>query len=105
MPNRGYQNLKGINNKLKTINPGKQNVNMHKIPNPSFNYRNRADDINASTDTPMEVYLRSVEGMPMTSMEDANNRRFKKPSTSNNQYRARPGIHQTPLQEYQMQTL
>ena len=70
---------------------------MHKIPNPSFNCRNQIDDFNALTDTPMEVYLRSVEGVPMASMEGANNRRFKKPSTSNNQYRARPGIDQTPL--------
>ena len=58
---------------------GQKNVHIYKAPNPSFNFRNRNNAFNASNETPMEVYLRSVDGAPISRIADANERRFKKP--------------------------
>ena len=103
LPNRvGHPTLKG---KAKAnLATGQSNIHMYKVPNPSFNYKNRNRIFEASNETPMEVYLRSVEGAAMARISDANERRFKKPQTSAQQYRSRLG-HAEHLQEYQMQTL
>ena len=53
--------------------------NMYKIPNPSFNYKNRTSTMNSSNETPMEVYLKSVDNQALARISDANERKMKKP--------------------------
>ena len=69
------------------LTTGQKNIHMYKVPNPSFNYKNRNNAFNATNETPMEVYLRSVDGATIARMSETNERRFKKPQTSAQQYR------------------
>ena len=81
-PNRtGYPSFKG--GKFRpNLTTGQKNIHMYKVPNPSFNHKNRNTAFNATNETPMEVYLRSVDGATIARMSEVNERRFKKPQTS-----------------------
>ena len=56
--------------------------------NPSFSRRHQK--LNQSTETPMDVYLRSVEGVPSTKLSEAADRHFtRKPQTSEHMTRVK----------------
>ena len=66
----------GIRRTIKSsmLNGKSKQVVMRGTANPSFSRKHQK--LNASTETPMEVYLRSVDGMPSSKISEAADRNF-----------------------------
>ena len=93
----------GMRRTLKSsmVNGQSKQVVMRGAVNPSFSRRHQK--LNASTETPMEVYLRSVDGIPSSKLSEAAERNFtRKPQTSEHMTRVRL---RTNFGEAKMQTL